>query len=77
MPDSPTATSIVVKVNNLCPVDGNALCAQPQGVDVNFDLCKDDGAAAGLFGGAGPFQVNGTAMQVDCGGWSGSADIKS
>ena len=75
MPEGGSAQSIVVKVNNLCPDDGNPLCSMPQGVDVNFDLCRNDGAAAGLFGGAGPFQVNGTAVQVDCGEWSGSADL--
>lgn len=47
-------------------------------MDVNFDLCKDDGAAAGLFGEAGPFQVNGTAVLLDdCSGWGGGADLTS
>ena len=30
-PDFPGANEIVVKVNNLCPADGNPLCAQPAG----------------------------------------------
>ncbi|KAK4693937.1 hypothetical protein P7C71_g3553, partial [Lecanoromycetidae sp. Uapishka_2] len=75
MPDAPSANSIVVKVNNLCPDDGNPMCNYPENVDVNFDLCKDDLAASGLFGTAGPFQVNGTAVQVDCSEWSGGADL--
>jgi len=74
MPDHPKARSIVVKVNNLCPDDGNPMCSYPEGVDVNFDLCKDDLAASGLFGDSGTQQVNGTAVLVDCGQWSGSAD---
>lgn len=43
-------------------------------VDVNFDLCRDDGAAAALFG-SGPGQINGTAAEVDCGQWKGGADL--
>ena len=30
-PDYPGANEIVVKVNNLCPDDGNPLCAAPEG----------------------------------------------
>lgn len=44
-------------------------------VDVNFDLCKDDGAAAALFGSSPSGQVNGTYSEVDCSEWSGSANI--
>lgn len=43
-------------------------------VNVNFDLCKDDGAAKALFG-AEAGQVNGTASEVDCGEWSGGPQI--
>ena len=43
-------------------------------VDVNFDLCEDDGAAKALFGGAAG-QINGTAMEVDCGQWTGSGNL--
>ena len=44
-------------------------------VDVNFDLCKDDGAAAALFGSSTTQQVNGTASLVDCGEWTGSGNL--
>lgn len=72
MPDG--GNSIVVKVNNLCPDAGNPLCAYPVDVDVNFDLCMDDGAGPAMFG-TGPQQLNGTAVEVDCSQWSGSADL--
>jgi len=44
------------------------------GAAVNFDLCKDDGAAAALFAG-NPSNVGtakGTAVEVDCKEWSGT-----
>jgi hypothetical protein len=44
-------------------------------VDVNFDLCKDDGAAKALFGSSPTGQVNGTYAPVDCAEWSGSANL--
>ncbi|MCJ1327190.1 hypothetical protein MMC10_003857 [Thelotrema lepadinum] len=76
------AKSIVVKVNNLCPADGNPLCSQnglggtnSVGANVNFDLCKDDGAAAALFGSSGVGLAVGTATSVSCGQWSGSQNI--
>ncbi|CAF9918095.1 hypothetical protein IMSHALPRED_004209 [Imshaugia aleurites] len=74
-PDYPGANEIVVKVNNLCPDDGNPLCAAPEDVDINFDLCQDSGAAAALFGGSGTEQVNGTAVEVDCANWSGGVNV--
>lgn len=74
-PEYAGANEIVVKVNNLCPDDGNTLCAQAENVDVNFDLCRDSGAAAALFGSSGTEQVNGTAVVVDCSEWSGGADV--
>lgn len=40
-------------------------------MDVNFDLCQDDGTAAALFGKTGPGQLNGTALGVDCSEWQG------
>ena len=43
-------------------------------MDVNFDLCMDDGAGPAMFG-TGPQQLNGTAVEVDCSQWSGSADL--
>ena len=45
-------------------------------VDVNFDLCMDDGAGPAMFG-TGPQQLNGTAVEVDCSQWSGSTDLTS
>ena len=44
-------------------------------VDINFDLCQLDGAAAALFGSSGTEQVNGTAVQVDCSEWSGGDKV--
>lgn len=73
------ASSILVKVNNLCPADSNVLCAQngltgtnQYGANVNFDLCKDDGAAAALFGSSGVGLAVGTAVQVSCSLWTGT-----
>ena len=42
---------------------------------MNFDLCKDDGAAAALFGSSPTGQVNGTFAPVDCGQWTGSGNL--
>ncbi|MCJ1458993.1 hypothetical protein MMC28_009370 [Mycoblastus sanguinarius] len=67
--------SIVVKVNNLCPDDGNPLCAQALDTDVNFDLCADTGTGSALFGSSGTEQVNGTAVSVDCSEWTGGPNI--
>lgn len=74
----------MVKVNNLCPAEGNPLCSQGSlsdentlGANVNFDLCKDDGAAAALFNSSGVTAAKGTAELVSCTLWSGSADITS
>ena len=36
-PDFPGANEIVVKVNNLCPDEGNPLCAQPEG-EISFAI---------------------------------------
>ena len=47
------------------------------GANVNFDLCKDDGAAAALFNSSGVTAAKGTAELVSCDLWSGSADITS
>jgi len=44
-------------------------------VDVNFDLCGDDGAPAALFGSSGTQQVNGTYAPVDCALWTGSGNL--
>ena len=47
------------------------------GANVNFDLCKDDGAAAALFNASGVTAAKGTAELVSCNLWSGGADITS
>ncbi|MCJ1414485.1 hypothetical protein MMC32_000811 [Xylographa parallela] len=76
------AKTIVVKVNNLCPAQGNPLCAQnglsgtnQYGANVNFDTCIDDGASAALFGSSGVGLAVGTATKVSCSQWSGSNNI--
>ena len=76
---SNAGNSIVVMVNNLCPADGNPLCAQSTlqdtnqyGANVNFDLCRDSGASAALFGDSGVGLAVGTAVQVDCSAYSGT-----
>ena len=76
---SNAGNSIVVMVNNLCPADGNPLCAQSTlqdtnqyGANVNFDLCRDSGASAALFGSSGVGLAVGTAVQVDCSAYSGT-----
>ena len=75
--------SIIVKVNNLCPKAGNPLCSQDglsgtnqYGANVNFDICKDDGAAAHFFGGSTGMAL-GHAVEVDCSSWSGSPNLTS
>jgi hypothetical protein len=72
-------TSIIVMVNNLCPAQGNPLCAQngltgtnQYGANVNFDLCSDSGAAAAFFGSDGVGLAIGTATQVSCSEYPGS-----
>ena len=45
-------------------------------VNVNFDLCVDDGAGPAMFG-AGGRQLNGTAVQVDCAQWNGGPNLTS
>ncbi|KAI7280230.1 hypothetical protein KC345_g4860 [Hortaea werneckii] len=71
--------SIVVKVNNLCPAQGNPLCSQnglsgtnQYGATVNFDTCIDSGASAALFQNSGVGLGLGTATKVDCSQWSGT-----
>ena len=48
----------------------------PSDVDVNFDLCIDDGAGPAMFG-DGSQQLNGTAVQVSCSEWTGSENLTS
>ena len=62
-----TSNTITVKVDNLCPIDGNPICNVPNsyGADIHFDLCIDSGAPGAFFtngNGAGL----GTAVQVSC-----------
>ncbi|MCJ1451972.1 mucin 5B, oligomeric mucus gel-forming [Mycoblastus sanguinarius] len=78
------ASSIIIKVNNLCPASGNPLCSQSgltgtnqYGANVNFDLCIDDGASGALFGSSGTGLALGTAESVDCSQWDGSANLTS
>jgi len=78
-PLSNAGTSIVVMVNNLCPAQGNPLCAQnglsgtnQYGANVNFDLCSDSGAQEAFFGNSGVGLAIGSATQVDCSEWSGT-----
>ncbi|RMY73862.1 hypothetical protein D0863_03603 [Hortaea werneckii] len=78
---SNASNSIVVKVTNLCPANGNPLCAQSStsdtnqyGANVNFDTCIDSGASDALFGNSGVGLGVGTAEKVDCSQWSGQTD---
>ena len=63
----------------LCPADGNPLCSQGSlgdtnqyGANVNFDLCRDSGAADAFFGNSGVGLALGNAEEVDCSLWSGT-----
>lgn len=61
-----TEKTIKVKVDNLCPVDGNPICSTPNqyGGQIHFDLCSDSGAAAAFFTSS---QAGiGTAQEVSC-----------
>ena len=76
---SNAGTSIVVMINNLCPADGNPLCAQnglsgtnQYGANVNFDLCSDSGAETAFFGNDGVGLAIGSATQVSCSEYSGT-----
>ncbi|KAK5716809.1 hypothetical protein LTR17_016334 [Elasticomyces elasticus] len=76
---SNAGNSIVVKITNLCPANGNPLCAQnglsgtnQYGANLNFDTCKDSGASTALFGNSGVGLGVGTATKVDCSQWKGS-----
>ena len=61
-----TQKTIMVTVNNLCPIDGNPICNVPNqyGAQVHFDLCKDSGAAAAFF--TSSEAGIGTAVEVSC-----------
>ncbi|KAL8823703.1 MAG: hypothetical protein Q9191_005620 [Dirinaria sp. TL-2023a] len=65
----PGTKSIKVIINNLCPArDNQAMCAQKGltgtnsvGMNVNFDLCMDNGSADAFFGTAASRNATGTA----------------
>lgn len=71
---APGTKSIKVTINNLCPAIGNeAMCAQnglggknSVGMNVNFDLCMDNGSADAFFGTAASRMATGTATEVPC-----------
>ena len=46
-----TQNTVTVKIDNLCPMDGNPLCSVPNqyGGEAHFDLCLDSGAAGAFF----------------------------
>ncbi|RPD53383.1 endoglucanase V-like protein [Lentinus tigrinus ALCF2SS1-7] len=75
----PFGQSIVVKVTDLCPVQGNQeWCGQTQsnqnnqhGEPVHFDICEDTGGA-GVFFPSGHGALTGTFTEVSCSQWSGS-----
>ena len=56
-------------------VDRLLTCLSLSGANVNFDTCIDDGASAALFGSSGVGLALGSATQVSCNQWSGSANI--
>ncbi|KAG5732661.1 hypothetical protein E4T56_gene16789 [Termitomyces sp. T112] len=82
-PISPSYTgpfnSIVVKVTDECPVNGNQeWCGQTQsnhnnqhGMPFHFDICQDTGGAGAFFP-SGHGALTGTFTEVSCSQWSGS-----
>jgi len=82
-PFSPAFTgpfkTIVVKVTDLCPVQGNQeWCGQStsnqnnqHGKPVHFDICEDTGGASAFFP-SGHGALTGTFTEVSCSQWSGS-----
>jgi len=71
--------SIVVKVTDLCPVNGNVeWCGQTQsnhnnahGQPFHFDICDDTGGSNAFFP-SGHGALTGTFQEVSCSQWSGS-----
>ncbi|KAI0773273.1 endoglucanase V-like protein [Trametes elegans] len=71
--------TIVVKVTDLCPAQGNEeWCGQStgdptnqHGASVHFDICEDTGGA-GVFFPSGHGALTGTYTEVLCSQWSGS-----
>ncbi|PPQ62901.1 hypothetical protein CVT24_006299 [Panaeolus cyanescens] len=82
-PFSPNFTgpfhTIVVKVTDLCPVQGNVeWCGQTtsnqnnqHGKPFHFDICQDTGGASAFFP-SGHGALTGTFTEVSCSQWSGS-----
>ncbi|KDR68065.1 hypothetical protein GALMADRAFT_272730 [Galerina marginata CBS 339.88] len=72
-------SSIVVKVTDLCPVQGNQqFCGQTKstpnnsfGAPFHFDICEDTGGSAAFFP-SGHGALSGTFTEVSCSQWSGS-----
>ncbi|EKM54209.1 glycoside hydrolase family 45 protein [Phanerochaete carnosa HHB-10118-sp] len=75
----PFGQSIVVKVTDMCPVQGNQeFCSQTTSNPTNehampfhFDICEDTGGAAQFFP-SGHGALTGTFTEVSCSEWSGS-----
>ncbi|KAA1469022.1 endoglucanase V-like protein [Dentipellis sp. KUC8613] len=71
--------TVVVKITDLCPVQGNQeWCGQStsnqnnqHGEPVHFDLCEDTGASSAFFP-SGHGALTGTFTEVSCSQWSGS-----
>ncbi|CAL1714201.1 unnamed protein product [Somion occarium] len=71
--------TIVVKVTDLCPVQGNQeWCGQSQsnsnnqhGQPVHFDICEDTGGSNAFFP-SGHGALTGSFTEVSCSQWSGS-----
>jgi len=71
--------TIVVKVTDLCPVQGNQeWCGQTRsnpnnqhGQPFHFDICQDTGGASAFFP-SGHGALLGTFTEVSCSQWSGS-----
>nr|AEK06231.1 endoglucanase [Phanerodontia chrysosporium] len=75
----PFGQTIVVKVTDLCPVQGNQeFCGQTtsnptnqHGMPFHFDICEDTGGSAKFFP-SGHGALTGTFTEVSCSQWSGS-----
>ncbi|KAJ7230706.1 RlpA-like double-psi beta-barrel-protein domain-containing protein-containing protein [Mycena pura] len=75
----PFGKSIVVKVTDMCPVQGNEQwCGQTATSDTNqfnmpvhFDICEDTGGAAQFFP-SGHGALTGTWQEVSCSQWTGT-----
>lgn len=72
-------SDVVLLVNNLCPAEGNPLCAQPNlqstnqyGGTIDVNVCSDSGARQAIFGNSGTGLALGTAEEVDCSSWNGT-----